>query len=328
MEILATETIHHLYISPDSDITLIPFDCLPVKLSPERVAPLFELVPVSIVSSLRKLVSHNVRPASENVTCTIIGNPNFNLTKNTDESSRVGKLINYLCDYLNISSAPSGPILEQLVYSEEEVSSISQCLQSNGFSTQLLVGDAATLYSVLSLDTPLLMHISSHAYAAREHLRSAFRGNFFADLRCAAIALAGFNTFSRGNYKQLPVDCGTAQLPPLAMLSMKLKGTKLVFLSTCNSASGTSPIQEAVDSLAEAFLAAGVETVIASLWPISDRLASEVSKVFYTKLVTPGTRPSEALVYIKKHFKEQDEELYWSTYAAFACYGVDKPLVT
>ena len=85
-----------------------------------------------------------------------------------------------------------------------------------------------------------------------------------------------------------------------------------------------SPIQEAVDSLAEAFLTAGVETVIASLCPISDQLASEISNVFYTKLVIPGTCPSEALIYVKK----QDEELYWSTYSAFACYGVDKPLVT
>ena len=331
VEMLASETIDHLYISPDSDITLIPFDCLPVKLSLERVAPLFELVPVSIVSSLRKLVRHNVRSAggvSENVTCTIIGNPNFNLAKNTGESSGVGKLINYLCDYLSISSAPSGPILEQLVYSEEEVSCISQCLQLHGFNTQLLVGDTATLYNVLSLDAPLLIHVSSHAYAARGQLRSAFRGNFFADLNCAAIALAGFNTFSKGNFKQLPADCGTAQLPPLALLSMKLQGTKLVFLSTCNSASGISPIQEAVDSLAEAFLAAGVETVIASLWSISDQLAGEISKAFYTKLVIPGTRPSEALVYVKKHFKKQDEEFYWSTYAAFACYGVDEPLVT
>ena len=51
VDMLTSDTIDHLYISPDSDISLIPFDCLPVKVSSERVAPLFELVPVcSIVA--------------------------------------------------------------------------------------------------------------------------------------------------------------------------------------------------------------------------------------------------------------------------------------
>ena len=142
--------------------------------------------------------------------------------------------------------------------------------------------------------------------------KSAVRGNFFGDLNCAAIALAGFNTLSRGNFSQLPADCGTAQLPPLAIFSMNLQGTKLVFLSTCNLASGTSPIQEAVNSLAEAFLTAGVETVIASLWPI-DQPGAEISKLFYGKLLISGTRPSEALVYVKKHFKKKDKKFYWSS---------------
>lgn len=50
VDMLTSDTIDHLYISPDSDISLIPFDCLPVKVSSERVTPLFELVPVSIIS--------------------------------------------------------------------------------------------------------------------------------------------------------------------------------------------------------------------------------------------------------------------------------------
>ena len=323
MKSLISERIDHLYISPDSDITLIPFDSLPVKLSSERAVPMFELFPVAVLSSPRKLLRHNPIQQSKNTTCAIIGNPNFNLSS---ELSGVGKLINYLCDYFSISSSPSN-IIEQLQYSKDEVTSISQCLQSCGFNTQLFIDNSATLSNVLSLNSPLLIHLSSHAYANNEHARSAFRGNFFGDLSCAMIALAGFNTFSRGNFTQLPADCGTAQLPPLAIFSMKLQGTKLVFLSTCNSASGISPVQEAVDSLAEAFLTAGVETVIASLWPVADQLAAEISKVFYTKLVIPGTRPSEALAYVKKHFKKQDEKFYWFSYSAFVSYGIDKPLV-
>ena len=186
----------------------------------------------------------------------------------------------------------------------------------------------AILSNILSLNAPLLIHISSHAYIARGEMRSAFRGNFFGDLKCAAIALAGFNTFTKGSFSRLPAECGTAQLPPLAVLSMKLQGTKLVFLSTCNSASGLSPVQEAVNSLAEAFLTAGVETVIASLWPIADQVASEISKVFYNVLVTPGTILLKHLRTSKNISRNKMRKFYWSSYSAFACYGVDKPFVT
>ena len=106
---------------------------------------------------------------------------------------------------------------------------------------------------------------------------------------------------------------------------MKLEGTKLVFLSACSSAAGKAPIQEAVDSLAEAFLTAGAETVIAALWPVADKTAADISKLFYENVTIPGTRPSEALPHAKKTIMEHNFDT-WSSCAAFVCYGIDKPL--
>ena len=90
----------------------------------------------------------------------------------------------------------------------------------------------------------------------------AYCDSFFNDLKSAAIVLTGFNTFSRKQLDQLPSNCGPAILSPVAIFLMKLKGTKLVFLSACSSGTGKALIQEAVDSLAEAFLTAGAETTI------------------------------------------------------------------
>ena len=89
-------------------------------------------------------------------------------------------------------------------------------------------------------------------------------------------------------------------------------------------------MQESIDSLAKAFLTAGAETVIATLWPIADQFAADISKHFYDKLTTPGVRPSEALTHAKKRLKELDSTQghYQSYYAAFVCYGLDKPVFT
>ena len=337
LDILARGNVTHLYISPDSDIAHIPFDSLPVKLSGSKAPlPLYEQFSVSVLSSLRQLLSLKAlgsltNSGKEKQTCSIIGNPNFNLCKPSIESSSIEKLITSLCGYFSISS-PTGPILEQLKHSQEEIEYISSHLQSCGLSVQSIVGDEATLSKVLALQSPLLIHVSSHAYGSSGRSVSAFRGNFYDDLKSSAIALAGFNTFSKKQFDQLIPDCGTCQLSPLAIYSMSLQGTKLVFLSACSSGAGTAPVQEAADSLARAFLTAGVETVIASLWPVGDKSCAEISKFFYEKVTTPGIRPSEALSYAKNRFKEVNSQAHdqaqndWSCCTAFVCYGLDKPL--
>ena len=323
LDMMASGTIKHLYISSDSDLAHIPFDSLPVSIDKSGTkVSLFERFSVSILSSVRQLFSvpHSSEP---NKTCSIIGNPNFDLCKPATKSS-LQKLIGYFGGYFNIS-VPSGPTLERLSCSQDEIDFITSHLQSSGLAVQSLVGDKATLSHVVSLDNPLLVHVSSHAYSSSSG-RSvvAFRGNFYDDLKSASIALAGFNTFSRQDFDNLHPECGTGQLPPLAIYSMRLQGTKLVFLSACSSAAGTAPIQEAADSLAEAFLVAGAETVIAALWPVGDESATEISKLFYERLTVPGVRPSEALSYAKTRLREG--EMYWSCCAAFVCRGLDKPL--
>ena len=70
---------------------------------------------------------------------------------------------------------------------------------------------------------------------------------------------------------------------------MNLKGTKLVVLSTCNSAIGELPVNEAVNSLVNAFIVAGVETVIGTLTTVPDDTASIFTKYFYDKLIRSST---------------------------------------
>src|SRR5262249_42631080 len=51
---------------------------------------------------------------------------------------------------------------------------------------------------------------------------------------------------------------------------MKLERTRLVLLSSCRSGLGARERNEAMSGLAQAFLVAGVPTVVASLWDIDD----------------------------------------------------------
>ena len=333
LDIFATKSIKRAYISPDFDISKIPLDILPLSLDGNVQKPLYDVLSVSTLLSMKQLIAHKRKPhiiddhVAHTKFCCLVGNPNFDLTTASTDKSLYETLVNSFCNYLNISP-PSGPIVDPLHHSQGEIDFISFRLQQCGFDIVQLTNNDATFNNIISLDNPLLLHISSHACGNTKNV--VFRGNFFSDLS-SAIALAGFNTFSKKQFQLLPSECGPAELPSLAIYSMKLKETKIVFISTCNSAAGESPILESVDSLADAFITAGVETVIASLWTISDQSAATFTKYFYDKLVQPGIRPSQAIAYAKATFlsdscrTESNQE--WVCPAAFVCYGIDNPLI-
>jgi CHAT domain-containing protein len=69
---------------------------------------------------------------------------------------------------------------------------------------------------------------------------------------------------------------------------------QLVFLAACGTGSGSASASEGTLSLARAFIAAGIPTVIATLWPVDDSLAASVSTTFYRQLAS-GADPLSAL---------------------------------
>jgi CHAT domain-containing protein len=62
---------------------------------------------------------------------------------------------------------------------------------------------------------------------------------------------------------------------------LKMTRTRLIVLSGCRSALGSSARGEALSGLAQAFFAAGVPSVIASLWDVDDESTSELMQTFH-----------------------------------------------
>ncbi len=76
--------------------------------------------------------------------------------------------------------------------------------------------------------------------------------------------------------------------------SLKLDKTRLVVLAACDTGEEYIPGSEGATSLARAFLAAGVPTVVASLWSVDDRTTSELFAGFHQYLAA-GDDPVDAL---------------------------------
>ena len=62
-------------------------------------------------------------------------------------------------------------------------------------------------------------------------------------------------------------------------------GVDLAFLSACQTSTGDGRLSEEAVHLAAGMLAAGYRGVVATMWSIRDRYASEFAEDFYTNLI-------------------------------------------
>ena len=104
--------------------------------------------------------------------------------------------------------------------------------------------------------------------------------------------------------------------------SQKLKGTQLVVLAACDTGNEYVPEGEGVTSLARAFLAAGVPTVVASLWSVDDEATARLFEAFHTYYQESGD-PVEALrkAQLKMLHSTNKNDKSPSAWAAFEVIG-------
>ena len=159
--------------------------------------------------------------------------------------------------FLRMISAPEVKQLQPLPESKEEVETISHDFP---VSTVLLGADATEgRFKRLPLEEYGVLHLALHGYADVEYPdRSAL---VFAPQRNGA-------------------DDGHLEVREIRRLRLK---ARLVTLSACDT--GVGPVGEAgVANLVNAFIEAGAESVVSTLWKVEDRTAAHLMTKFYGSL--------------------------------------------
>ncbi|HKD44342.1 MAG TPA: CHAT domain-containing protein, partial [Candidatus Angelobacter sp.] len=124
----------------------------------------------------------------------------------------------------------------------------------------------------------------------------------------SGLALAGAN-----------LDTGAQNggiLTALEASSLDLWGTKLVTLSACDTGLGDVKNGEGVYGLRRAFFLAGSETLLMSLWPVSDRATRDMMTAYYTGL-KKGLGRGEALRQAELGMlkrKGRQHPFYWASF--------------
>jgi len=140
----------------------------------------------------------------------------------------------------------------------------------------LLTGRHATKATIERLSAPTILHIASHGFFLDD--RDTGTNGVIAQnpLLRSGVALAGAN---------LPGEAhGDGILTALEAAGLDLWGTRLVTLSACDTGVGEVRNGEGVYGLRRAFTLAGSETLVMSLWPVSDSVARDTMVAYYARL--------------------------------------------
>ena len=318
--------------SSDDDQVVHHMQMLDIKdnstQAPSVIDSQIECESVTHSQSELKPVNNRKEPSNSSTStaeCYIFADPDFNHQLHTEHESGLKSLLCTLDAFFGISTQDKKESILSLPHSQKEAENIQTLLSLNGklVVNQPIVGSEATLSRILKIKSPYLLHIATHGYASKQ-VSTGYRGNFWTD-NSSGILLAGAAVFREGRYNKMDPKAGTGHMNAIAACGMQLDNTRLVFISACESSVGSRPTQEMPNSFTQAIRAAGSDSVISTLWTITDEEAIEFVSFFYDHLVNkPQCRPSEALSYAKLMMKNTGKSMFY--WGAFVCNGLDIPL--
>ena len=186
----------------------------------------------------------------------------------------------------------------------------------------VLTGTEATETALKAVQSPRVLHIATHGFfLADQDLSTAASPGGATSLEDpmlrSGIVLAGANIGKSGN------DDGV--LTALEAAGLNLSGTQLVVLSACETGVGEVKTGEGVFGLRRAFMVAGAETLVMSLWQVDDTATQRLMTEFYQRLAK-GQDRGEALRQASLTLMQEPAYRHPFFWASFIAAGETGPL--
>ncbi|MBC7390876.1 MAG: CHAT domain-containing protein [Opitutaceae bacterium] len=208
--------------------------------------------------------------------------------------------------------------IKDLDGAELEAKEISDLYSSNKWKSNLLTKQYADEEKFKSLEGSKIIHIATHGYFQPDNKSSKQNSDLakgeINPLFRSGILLANAgdildNDFTTGN-----VNSQNGILTAYEAMNLNLEQTELVTLSACETGLGDIQIGEGVAGLQRAFLVAGADNVVMSLFKVSDEITEKLMLSFYNKWLKMGDK-RKAFIEAKKEIKSQHpESIYWGSF--------------
>ena len=315
-----------IYLAPDGQLGLVPFAALH-----DGRRFLVETFDFTYLTSGKELLPRPEAPPPARAVV-VFADPDFNASPVAPSSSggapaersyAVERFFSTRRDLVDQSWVPLPETRQEAMF-----------LKSLFPQAQLFLGLDATKERLLHLLTPGILHIATHGFflgdeAAPAGTRGAVEvglpGHTDSVLRPtdpllrSGLVLAGAQAAKTGETRR-PED---AVVTALELAGLDLWGTELVVLSACNTGRGDVKLGQGIYGLRRAFVVAGAETVVMSLWKVNDETTRALMESYYRNLRAGKGRTTalrEAMLALRE---KEPHPFFW---APFITVGKDSPL--
>jgi CHAT domain-containing protein len=299
-----------LIISPDGQLNLIPF----AALLDENENYLVQRYTITYITTGRDLLRKRFARESKSGPL-IIANPAFGdpapeRTVETKFDSPNNKR-RTVTSASNLSEVYFAPLA-------------ATALEANTIKTffpnaTVLTGTLATESAVKRARAPTILHIATHGFFLQpggdnaNETSGGMRG-ISTSVRIQNPLMRSGLALAEANVHTVGTDDGI--LTAFEASGLNLWGTRLVVLSACDTGLGDVRNGEGVYGLRRAFVLAGAESLVMSLWPVSDRATRELMTSYYENL-NKGLGRSEALKQVQLGMLKRNPQLhpfYWANF--------------
>jgi CHAT domain-containing protein/Tfp pilus assembly protein PilF len=214
----------------------------------------------------------------------------------------------------------------------------AQAIQRLIPEAQLFLGAKATKEQLLRLPTPGILHLATHGFflddaPASPHSRAVSHFGALSDdlpearppdpLLRSGLLFAGAQALDRPSFSPLQPRVDSALVTALELAGLDLWGTQLVVLSACDTGRGDVKLGQGVYGMRRAFIVAGAETVVMSLWQVKDDSTAQLMETYYGNLLAGQGRAAALRKAMLSLRATRPHPHYW---APFIALGQDTPL--
>ncbi len=299
-----------LYIVPDGSLYSLPFEAIHINDN----TLLSDLFGVTYLEAARDLLRprDEVGQPSEPV---VIAAPDYDLAGTSGDKSK-------------LSEHEVSQLFPPLAGAAEEGRLVAELL-----GTEAITGAAATETRLKSVSSPRVLHLATHGYflpVRRDEVYDSVEmitipgeGTYIVEAKPkyvevdsspfhqsrlqnpmlrSGMALAGANTWINRRDSRLEAEDGL--LSSADITGLDLRSTELVVLSACETGLGVIDDTEGVLGVRRAFVIAGTDSLVCSLWKVPDEETKQLMVSFYSHIKN-GARPSAALNLAKEELRGQ-----------------------
>ncbi len=298
-----------IYISPDGVFNQINLEAIP---TPDGKYVL-DNSNIILVNNTKDIYFRQVRSriVQEEKLATLVGNPKFYASAEKKPAT---------------STTMRGSVINDLPGTEKEVTELSKLLNNQGWLINDFMDEEATENNLKNIEDPKLFHIATHGFftsdkAIKTELEGVSLSQYEAfenPLLRTGLMLKGAGDLLGATSFNYNIESGI--LTAYEAMNLQLDKTELVVLSACETGLGDIEIGEGVYGLQRAFLVAGAESIIMSLFKVSDEATQKLMVIFYEKWIASGDK-RQAFIEAKKEIRtEYGDPLYWGS---FVMIGLD-----